>query len=73
MDQKARLYTTKVASWSWPLQFFYNVSDLAANNVVIPYKGVTGDTTTQRDYMLKLICELGKMANSDERDEATET
>ena len=73
LDQKARLYTTKVASRRWPLQFFYNVLDLAWNNAVILYNSVTGDTISRRDYLLKLICILGKIANSDERDEETET
>ena len=34
---------------------------------------MTGDTISRRDYLLKLICILGKIANSDERDEETET
>lgn len=73
LDQKARLYTTKVASRRWPLQVFYNVLDLAAINSVIVYSEVTGDKITRRDYLLKLICELGNIANPDHGDEEEET
>ena len=55
------------------MQVFYNVLDLAAINSVIVYNEVTGDKITQRDYLLKLICELGNIANPDQGDEEEET
>ena len=73
LDQKARKYTTKVASQRWPLQVFYNVLDLAAIDTVILYIEVTGDKITRHDYLLKLICELGNFANPDQGDEEEET
>ena len=58
LDQKARMYTTKVSSRRWPLQVFYNVLDLAAINSVIIYNEVTNEKMTRRDFLLKLITEL---------------
>ena len=69
MDQKARLYTTKVASRLWSLQVFYNVLDLAGINSVIGYNEVTVDKITRRDYLLKVIFELVNIANPDHGDE----
>ena len=43
LDQKARMYTTKVASRRWPLQVFYNLLDLAAINAAIVYQEVRGN------------------------------
>ena len=33
LEEKVRMYTSKVSSRGWPLQVFYNVLDLAAINV----------------------------------------
>ena len=57
---KARLYTTKVASRRWPLQVFYNLLDLAAINAEIVYQEVTGNKKNRRELILKLIEELQK-------------
>ena len=35
VDQMARRYSTKVSSYRWPLQVFYNVLDLAAINALV--------------------------------------
>ena len=42
LDQMARKYTVNAASCSWPVEFFYNILDLAAINALILYKLVTG-------------------------------
>jgi len=47
--------------------------DLAAINSVIVYNEVTGDKITRRDYLLKLICELGNIANPNHGDDEEET
>ena len=47
--------------------------DLAAINSVIVYNEVTGDKITRRDYLLKLICELGNITNPNQGDEEEES
>ena len=42
VDQMARKYTVNAAFRRWPVQFFYNILDLAAINAHILYKLVTG-------------------------------
>ena len=42
VDQLARKYILNAASRRWPVQFFYNILDLAAINAHILYKLVTG-------------------------------
>ena len=70
LDQKARLYTTKVASRRWPLQVFYNLLDLAAINAVIVYQEVTGNKKNRLELILKLIEELQKRLNDNVCEEA---
>ena len=58
LDQKARLYTTKVQSRRWPLQVFYNILDLSVINATIIYNEVLGSKIGRRHFILKLIEEL---------------
>ena len=58
VDQMARKYTVNAASRRWPVQFFYNISDLAAINAHILYKLVTGSKISGRRYLLRLSEEL---------------
>ena len=48
VDQMARKYTVNAASRRWPVQFFYNILDLAAINAHILYKLVTGSKISRR-------------------------
>ena len=59
VDQMARKYTVNAASRRWPVQFFYNILDLAAINAHILYKLVTGSKISRRRYLLQLSEELG--------------
>ena len=52
---------TKVASWRWPIQVFYNILDLAAINAVILYEEVTCQTIS----CLQLAVELQKSFKAD--------
>ena len=58
VDQMARKYTVNAASRRWPMQFFYNILDLAAINAHILYKLVTGSKISRRRYLLRLFEEL---------------
>ena len=58
VDQMARKYTINAASRRWPVQFFYNILDLAAINAHILYKLVTGSKISRRRYLLRLSEEL---------------
>ena len=50
LNKNARLYTTKVASRRWPLlQVFHNIFDQAANNAVILYNYLTGESILPRN------------------------
>ena len=72
IDQMVRKCIVNEASRRWPVQFFYNILNLAAINAHILYKLVTGSKISRRRYLLRLSEELcsrfveeGK-ANSDE-------
>ena len=54
LDQMARKYTVNAVSHRWPVQFFYNILDLAAINASILYKLVTGSKISRRRYLLRL-------------------
>ena len=58
VDQMARKYTVNATSRRWPVQFFYNILDLAAINAHILYKLVTGSKISRRRYLLRLSEEL---------------
>ena len=58
LDQMAIKYTVNAASRWWPVQFFYNILDLAAINAHILYKLVTGSKISRRRYLLRLFEEL---------------
>ena len=54
----ARKYTVNAASRRWPVQFFYNILDLAVINAHILYKLVTGSKISRLRYLLRLSEEL---------------
>ena len=54
VDQMTRKYIVNAASRRWPVQFFYNILDLAVINAHILYKLVTGSTISRRRYLLRL-------------------
>ena len=58
LDQMARKYTVNAASRRWPVQFFYNILDLAAINAHILHKLVTRSKISRRRYLLRLSEEL---------------
>lgn len=58
LDQKARLYTTKVASRKWPLQVFCNILDLAGINAHILYTETSGLQMPRQAFLLQLAEEL---------------
>ena len=58
VDQMARKYTVNAASRRWPVQFFYDILDLAAINAHILYKLVTGSKISRPRYLLQLSEEL---------------
>ena len=49
VDQMARKYTVNAASRRWPVQFFYNILDLALINAHILYKLVIGSRSHGKD------------------------
>ena len=53
VHQMARKYTVNAASRRWPVQFFYNILDLAAINAHILYKLVIGSKISRRRYLLR--------------------
>ena len=56
VDQMARKYTVNATSRRWPVQFFYNILDLAAINAHILYKSmVTGSKISRRRYRLRYL------------------
>ena len=54
----ARKYTVNASSRRRPVQFFYNILDLAAINAYILYKLVIGSKISRRRYFLRLSEEL---------------
>ena len=48
----ARKYTVNAVYRRWPVQFFYNILDLAAINAHILYELVTGSKISWRRYFL---------------------
>ena len=58
VDQMARKYTTKAASFRWTLQVFFNILDLAAINAWILYKECTGSKLSRKDFLFQLAKEL---------------
>ena len=58
VNQMARKYTVNASSRSWPVQFFYNILDLAAINAHILNKLVIGSKISRRRYFLQLSEEL---------------
>lgn len=58
VDQMARKYTVKAASFRWPLQVFFNILDLAAINAWILYKECTGSKFSRKDFLFQLAEEL---------------
>ena len=58
VDQMARKYIVNAASRRWPVQFFYNILNLAAINAHILYKLITGSKISRRRYLLRLSKEL---------------
>ena len=56
--QMARKYTVNASSRRRPVQFFYNILDLAAINAHILYKLVIGSKISRRKYFLELSEEL---------------
>ena len=56
VDQMARKYSVNATSRRWPVQFFYNILDLAAINAHILYKSlVTGSKISRRRYRLRYL------------------
>ena len=53
-DHMARKYTVNAASRRWPVQFFYNILDLAVIKAHILYKLVTGSKISRGRYFLRL-------------------
>ena len=49
LDQMARKYTVNAASRRWPVQFFYNILDLAAINAHILYRVSIKSVCTLKD------------------------
>uniref|UniRef100_A0A0K0G3K5 DDE_Tnp_1_7 domain-containing protein n=1 Tax=Strongyloides venezuelensis TaxID=75913 RepID=A0A0K0G3K5_STRVS len=60
VDQMACKYTTKAASFRWPLQVFFNILDLAAINAWILYKECTGSKIFRKDFLFQLTKELAE-------------
>ena len=62
VDQMARVYIINAASRRWPVQYFYNVLDLAAINAHILYKLVIGSKISRQgifcDYPKSLVRSL---------------
>ena len=58
LDQMARKYTANAASCRWPVQFFYNILDLAAINAHILHELVIGSKISRQRYLLWLSKEL---------------
>ena len=56
----ARKYTTKAASFRWPLQVFFNILDLAAINAWILYTECTGSKLSRKDFLFQLAKELAE-------------
>lgn len=56
----ARKYTTKSASFRWPLQVFFNNLDLAAINAWILYTECTGSKLSRKDFLFQLVKELAE-------------
>ena len=50
LNQKARLYTTKVAGRQWPLQEFYNILQFAVINAVIVYNEALGQVIGRHNF-----------------------
>ena len=59
VDQMGRKDTVNAASRRWPVQFFYNILNLAVINVNILYKLATVSKISRRRYLLRLSEELG--------------
>ena len=58
LNQMARKYSVNAASRRWPMQFFYNILDLAAINAHFLYKLVIGSKISRQRYLLRLSEEL---------------
>ena len=54
LDLMAGKYIVNAAFRSWPVQFFYNILNLAAINAHILYKLVIGSKISLRRYILWL-------------------
>jgi hypothetical protein len=60
LDQMARRYSTRTAARRLPVHVFYNIRvlDLAAVNVWIIYRGVTGEEMNRHAFLHQLAEEL---------------
>lgn len=58
VDQMARKYISKSASFRWPLQVFFNILDLAAINAWILYTECTGSKLSRKEFLFQLAKEL---------------
>ena len=61
LDQKARLYTTKVPCRRWPLQVFYNILDIVAINAVTLYNALLNKNMSSKDFILQMVEDMTKM------------
>ena len=58
VDQMTRKYRVNATSRRWPVQFFYNILDLAAVNAQILYKFVTWSKISRQWYLFQLFEKL---------------
>ncbi|KAJ8881613.1 hypothetical protein PR048_018099 [Dryococelus australis] len=57
-EQMARRYSTKAASWRWPLQVFYNILDFDGINSWILFKETTGSSISHTDLIINVAEQL---------------